>query len=750
MKYVLVLGMGVLLAGSVFAQEGAGSSGNEPAPAVGDRASGPGVSGPVQTGRFGLSLVPEAAVPLGPRMAVYEFGGGGSLTGDLRLLGSGGRSELGATLGAGYTLLPLPADGSSLSLVRGEAGLRGALPLGDRLSLFGYGSGGAFLGLLQGNASGTGWGYSARGGLGVSFALSPRLGLSLGAEYGAYFGLYEGLSAFLGTRLVVPARSRGAPGRNEEPRPQPLPGTAEGEGNGDADAAPPEPQDDSVHIAGTELERIFPVLFKYYDENPLGTAFIANGTDSAVRNVEVRFDAERIIDNPKLSAEIDELGPGEVREVDLYALFNDQVLTITEGTRIAARIDIEYERDGTEAVESETVTLTTYDRNALRWDDDRKVAAFVTAKDEEIQRLAKNMAALSRREGVDAVSQELQLAIAQFAAMRERGLAYVVDPSSSYAELSDNPLAVDYVQFPRQTFAYQAGDCDDLSAAYCSLLESVGIDTAFITIPGHLYMAFRLDMSAREARSTFANEDDLIFREDGSVWVPVETTVLERGFMEAWSTGARQWREHNSEGAAGFFPTGEAWGVYEPVAFSVSEERLPSPESAAVARIFTEELNAFVNRQIYSRERRLLARLEDRPGDRRLLNRLGVLYARYGRNEQAREQFQAIVREEPFAPAYVNLANLAFLDGDYREAGEYYSQALEEDPYSGPALVGRARVAHRLEDYQEAEERYQVLANLAPELAERFSYLNPGAGGDGARAGAEAQLSGEVVWEETE
>jgi hypothetical protein len=37
---------------------------------------------------------------------------------------------------------------------------------------------------------------------------------------------------------------------------------------------------------------------------------------------------------------------------------------------------------------------------------------------------------------------------------------------------------------------YRGGDCDDLSILYCSLLEVLGLDTAFITVPGHIYAAF--------------------------------------------------------------------------------------------------------------------------------------------------------------------------------------------------------------------------------------------------------------------
>ena len=86
-----------------------------------------------------------------------------------------------------------------------------------------------------------------------------------------------------------------------------------------------------------------------------------------------------------------------------------------------------------------------------------------------------------------------------FEALRLYGINYVIDPNSSYIELSSQAEAVDYLQFPHQTLFYRGGDCDDLSILYSALLESVGIETAFITIPGHIYMAFALDIGEDEA-----------------------------------------------------------------------------------------------------------------------------------------------------------------------------------------------------------------------------------------------------------
>lgn len=120
------------------------------------------------------------------------------------------------------------------------------------------------------------------------------------------------------------------------------------------------------------------------------------------------------------------------------------------------------------------------------------------------------------------------------------GLNYVIDPTTPYKEFSKKRQEIDFLQFPKQSLDYRAGDCDDLSILNCALLGSVGIETAFITIPGHIFMAFSIDMTPDEARKRFLRADELIFRED-KTWIPVEITEIGGGFLKAWQRGAKQW-----------------------------------------------------------------------------------------------------------------------------------------------------------------------------------------------------------------
>jgi hypothetical protein len=502
-----------------------------------------------------------------------------------------------------------------------------------------------------------------------------------------------------------------------------------------------------VRISDAKLERVFPVLFKYYDTHPLGRLTLSNAGGRDVEGLEVRLEVQGYMDAPKLSSRIERLKKGESAAVELLALFNEKVLEVTEGTKAIAQVIVDYKVAGRDARDTETLTIEMYDRNALRWDDDRKIAAFVTAKDDEVLRFAKAAAVALGTAQRYAVSGNLQKGMVALGALREIGITYVVDPSSSYKDFSAKKgAAVDYVQFPRQTLQFKAGDCDDLSATYCALLEAIGVSTAFITVPGHIFTAFRLEMPANEARTAFRSSDTLILRPDGSSWVPVETTALKEGFLEAWERGARQWREGSLSGQAGFFQTEEAWNDYQPVAFNIGGAQAAVPSQESMARSLDEQMKLFVEREIGEREKELLGEASRKQGDPQSLNNLGVLYARYGLLDKAAAQFNAALKRGEYAPALLNLGHLRYLQGKPEEALRHYQRAMALQPDNARAALAASRASHQLGNFGDAKRQFDRLAALDPKLAEQYNYLAQ-RDQETARA-ADAARGGAVLWEE--
>jgi tetratricopeptide (TPR) repeat protein len=502
---------------------------------------------------------------------------------------------------------------------------------------------------------------------------------------------------------------------------------------------------EELSIAVT-LNAVYPVLRKYYDTAPVGTVTLSNTSGGDLTDIEITLNLSKYIDRARTYDTIVSLPAGESTTVDLTLLFNSDVLDITEGDRLDATVTVTYEGTAGSQEESATETMIFYDRNAIRWDDTRRVAAFVTERDEEIRSFARRAIAGTRDERNEAVDEALQDAMVIFTAMVESDLMYFRDPSSSYASASSSGTTIDYLQFPRQTLTDFGGDCDDLSVSYNALLESVGRRTAFITVPGHILPAVALQMSADEARSAFMDPTDLVFDSAGTVWVPVEITALEDSFYEAWQEGAKTYRQYSGSGQAEIISTASAWEVFESVE-SVVDDEIDQPDTDDVAQVFADDLAEFVNTQIATREIQLQADLVDRPGDRRLLNRLGVLYAQYGLWDKARTQFETIVETEEYIPALLNLGHIEFLDEDYRLASSYYDRVLRIQSDHPGGLLAAARANHELENYGNVRTYYEELRGLSPRLAADYSYLDLTSSNDAARAQAASQLRSRVLWQ---
>jgi tetratricopeptide (TPR) repeat protein len=579
--------------------------------------------------------------------------------------------------------------------------------------------------------------------LGASFKLMPSLGLGITGYYRNYFGLYNyvGVSlvttVYLGSAEEMPKPLIKEQVTPESPKPEPF------------ESEEQAPDGEGVGLVRVQFENIFPVFYKYYNSNPIGSAIVRNFGNQPAEDIRVTFFVKQYMDNPKEASAIDALEPGEEKEIDIFGLFTNDVLEITEGTIVSALVNVSYKQNGKQESKEFIESIRLQNRNAVTWDDNRKACSFVTAKDPAVMKFSKNVAGwiqgAGQGAGPRAVAKNLKLAIALHEALDLYGISYVVDPITPYVEFSENEFAIDFLQFPKQTLEYLAGDCDDLSILYSSLLEAAGIETAFVTTPGHIFTAFSLGMSPDEARDLFLYPDELIFR-NGKTWLPVEITVRREGFIKAWETGAKEWRENVAEDLAGFYEMHAAWKVYEPVGFPGTVQ-IDLPDRKEILAAYERTLEAFVEKEMGPQLTRIQNELSMSQGDSRWANRLGVLYARYGQDEKALAEFQKILEKENYLPALLNIGNIYYLRGELEKARNYYLKAQEIAPGNAKVLLAVARVDHDLENYGTARTAYRKLQEIDPGLAARFSYLD--LRGDEAQRAAEAAGVREVLlWEE--
>jgi DNA-binding beta-propeller fold protein YncE len=501
----------------------------------------------------------------------------------------------------------------------------------------------------------------------------------------------------------------------------------------------------NVVLENIAFGAVFPVFYKYYDESPIGNAVLRNNGTVPVENIRVSLFIKQYMDNPKLCEAPEALDSGQKTAVVLYGLFTNRVMEISEGNKVSVRIDVDYTAEGKQHHQEFIDTIRINNRNAITWDDDRKVAAFVTAKDPAVLKFSKNTAGMIKGKASRALNSNLLMAIALHRALNLYGMSYVVDPTTPYREFSCNDLAVDFLQFPKQTLEYRAGDCDDLSILYNALLESVGIKTAFITIPGHIFTAFFLEMTEEEVRNQFENEADFIFV-DGIAWMPVEITIIDDGFLKAWQIGAKEWREGSAQGKASFYSTEKTWAVYEPVGLSGKAD-ISLPSSDRVVKEYIEEVNRLVSWEIFSREQKLKDELKIKGESPRLLNQLGVLYARYGLEAQAIEAFEKILAGGDYTPALINIGNIYYLRNDMKNAMLFYERALKKEPKNARVYIDLIRVYQNMERYDDAGALYSRLKKIDSKLAARFSYLMGAEAGEG-RASFAGGAHETLLWEE--
>jgi transglutaminase-like putative cysteine protease len=660
------------------------------------------------TSDFTLTANPSLSIPLGPSLAdgtpFYSLGGGVSLKGEYsppfaQFLYTG--------LAFDADLLPINSSTKGLTLLSLGLELGGQFypvpRLGVRMAAFG----GEYMGSVTG-ASSPVFNPFVGGLAEVSYLLNPSLSLALGASYKYAFipgsVVYQGIGVNLGVQYHVGA----------------------GGGNGNLKVEP-------------SIQPIFPLFYNYYDKNPAGSITIRNTSTGPIQDVKVSFFVRQFMDQPKVTWTWKELARGEEKTFDVFALFKDSIFSVTEATKVAGEISVAYKYFGSDVTSIYPVTISINNRNGMTWDDTAKAAAFVTSNDMNVRSFTARAVPDARSRGVPAVNATFRSAMALFDALKIQGVAYVPDPKT-YASKVENKEAVDYLQFPAQTLETRAGDCDDLSILYSALLEAAGIETAFITVPGHIYVAFNAGLDPKTASATFKSAGDLIVR-DGETWIPVEITRVKDGFLRAWQTGAQEWRAAEANGNAAFVPIHDSWEKYSPAnSGDVIKVNVTPPDSERVYAAYSTELKMLWASDFLPRVTSLQNELKAKRFDAKLLNRLGVLYARFGMYDDARKQFETLVANNGEVPtALINLGNLAYLDGRNQDALDYFTRALKQSQGSSVALQGIAMAGYELGDTNAVQTALEQLKKADPGAASRLASL--GGGGAGRAASSDKEIT---------
>jgi hypothetical protein len=286
-------------------------------------------------------------------------------------------------------------------------------------------------------------------------------------------------------------------------------------------------------------QEIFPAAHAMYALAPVGKARVENVSSKPV-DAKVSFFIDRYMNTPTETAPVT-LQPGEVKEIPFFAVVNDALksnssLSIRDGEITVVSSGL------TETEDHYQVRVLMHGRND--WNGDaRLLRFFVTPGDSSI--LSFTRSSISRHKSeLDTLPRELnnftkaKILFNDFA----KEVTYVNDPKTSQ----------DNVQYPAETLRLHGGDCDDMTVTYSTMLSSIGIAVAFVdvvppdhSLGSHIYMLFDTGIAPKDAALIGNNQKRYIVRknDDGTqtIWIPVETTAIAKGFEEAWNTGATEY-----------------------------------------------------------------------------------------------------------------------------------------------------------------------------------------------------------------
>lgn len=446
-------------------------------------------------------------------------------------------------------------------------------------------------------------------------------------------------------------------------------------------------------VIEARFDPVFPAFMERYRSVPVGSVTVRNAGASPAAAVRVSVAIKDFMDFPAEFTLPTPLAPGESAVVPVTLPLNRAILELREELGVSALVTAAAE--GFEGRASAEIRLLS--RNALTWDDTAALAAFVTPNDDLIVAFSHAALAFGPPPLFD---RSFSRAFAIATALGARGLVYAEDPKTPFSAVASlggasrgasgagaagsTPSAwpIDTVRFPRATLSSGGGDCDDTSALLASCLEAVGVSVAILTTPGHVLIAFAAEAGpAGPGRYGLPGGAYGSLEFGGRHWIPIETTVLSKGFAEAWRLG---YAEASKAGAAlELVPLAEARRRFPALPLAGTPGDPPAPSASAWRALADSSLAGL--RGAYAEPLRAAATAAGGAGGAvtggRAYNDLGVRLVQLGDYAGAAEAFRQSIRLDPkAAPARANLVVALDLAGDEAGASRALAEARRELP----------------------------------------------------------------------
>jgi len=470
-------------------------------------------------------------------------------------------------------------------------------------------------------------------------------------------------------------------------------------------------------LTDLNLKHVFSAAYKKYADQSLGSVNLKNVGATDYGNLELSFQIKEYMDFP-LVQNISSIKGNEQQQFDFQVTFNNKILDVDEDIGVQVEVKLSFLRDGKKDSIRLIQPMTIYGKNAMVWGDAYMVGSFVTPKDDTLRDYVRTTIN-NFQPAIGPLNDKLVSAMTYFSSLSAAGTKYIVDPNTPYTSLRDDQ--VDYVQFPRETLKLKSGDCDDLSVLLSAGLENLGIETAFLEVPGHLFLMFNTGLTEQDASLISQNRSLLAIR-NKQIWIPLESTMINASFNEAWAEGARKYHKAVAENNLGVIDLKQAWQHYKPVTLKKSRYTIEHPDkeraSALVKVAQAELLSKSINRLILPYQ----SMIENNPTNITARMQIAILYSRYGLYDDAQLAFDDLLElAVDNSAVHSNLGNLYLLTKQFDKAINSYQQAISLDKNDGGIWVNLSMANYRKGDLISAATQYQKAVTLTPKLKDSYS-----------------------------
>jgi tetratricopeptide (TPR) repeat protein len=373
----------------------------------------------------------------------------------------------------------------------------------------------------------------------------------------------------------------------------------------------------------------------------------------------------------------------------LRAVFDSEILYAMEG-RLTGEVKVSYEHKKNLHTSAAAVDFALRGKNYLTWDDPGKAAAFATTDDPLLQKFVDQaLAQAPEFEEVAWFSRfNMSRAMIIFNALKAYGMKYRPDEVTPYPNLADTShgalYRLDTIQYPGELLLKddRAGDCDDLSVLYATMLQYAGLPAALVTGPGHghIFIMFDTKIPAAYNRSLPVSPN-LFIKRQGTLWIPIETILIPTStFSEAWPHAANvidsTWQPYEMASSQSRYPPVKA------EVLNLVKTLPPIPDFAPALQkdfVALDGMKAQWLQKIENTLERAVRALSPLEAAK-ARNIYGVLLGQNDEYGRAHEQLQKLLaKDSTFAPAWNNLGNVEFITGNFSEAETYYKTALRHD-----------------------------------------------------------------------